>query len=619
MRFIPRLILTLCLLMGINTLHAKSEGYEANISAERWIYSVKVNADGSSVKTEEVTYLARTQYVVESVSQADISYNSSKEKVKVLEAYTITPEGKRIPVAKNAIRTVEEDISGAAAEFSDTKHLIIIFPNVTVGSRTYYKARTVTSASLFKRYAAGFSFSPNHEYGHFEFNLVHPVGMYLQTEIDRVQGGRVEGGPKHEVRYQYTYQSKSKVFPKPIRSVAYQDFAPSIRVSSYESHNEFARIYEEETKGMAAVTPTVRKLADQITQGITDPKEQARALYNWVSREIRYVAIFLNDGGFIPHYADSIIRNRYGDCKDNNTLLIALLAAKGIEASSALVNASDSYTLPRLVTLGTFDHMITYLPRWDMYVDATQEFAPFGVLDFNAQDKPTLITALGKIGHTPQPNADQEKVVTRVDLKMGLDGRIQGTSHTNYFGTEDLEARADYEGAGTLHETKMVRNHLLRFRETGTGEFLPSDPYDLNNPFEVKTKFNLNPISNVPDHGAVRVPVGLSSGKLNMMTTMLSVDELTPPYICKSFTTEENYSMEFPPNVKVTRVPKNINFKQGGTHYQSSYSQNGNQVDIKRVLKVQRPGAVCQAEELEVFKAYFPIFLSDMRGQIFYE
>ena len=77
--------------------------------------------------------------------------------------------------------------------------------------------------------------------------------------------------------------------------------------------------------------------------------------------------------------------------------------------------------------------------------------------------------------------------------------------------------------------------------------------------------------------------------------------------------------MEFPPNVKVTRVPKNINFEQGGTHYQSSYIQNGNQVDIKRVLKVQRPGAVCQAEELEVFKAYFPIFLSDMRGQIFYE
>ena len=280
-----------------------------------------------------------------------------------------------------------------------------------------------------------------------------------------------------------------------------------------------------------------------------------------MSREIRYVAIYLNDGGFIPHYADSIIRNRYGDCKDNNTLLIALLAAKGIEASSALVNAGDSYTLPRLVTLGTFNHMITYLPRWDMYVDATQEFAQFGVLDFSALDKPTLITALGKIGHTPKPNADQEKVVTRVDLKMGLDGRIQGTSHTNYFGTEDLEARADYEGAGTLHETKMVRTHLLRFRETGTGEFLPSDPYDLNNPFEVKTKFNLNPISNVPDHGAVRVPVGLSSGELHILTTRRAHEDFIPPYTCYSRTIEEHYFIEFPVNVKVTRVPQDITYK----------------------------------------------------------
>ena len=90
-----RLILSLLITVTYtNNLHAKLEGYEAGAPAERWIYSVKVNADGSSVKTEEVTYLARTQYGVESVSQADISYNSSKEKVKVLEASTSCAWGK---------------------------------------------------------------------------------------------------------------------------------------------------------------------------------------------------------------------------------------------------------------------------------------------------------------------------------------------------------------------------------------------------------------------------------------------------------------------------------------------------------------------------------------------
>ena len=479
MRFIPRSVLTLCLLIGVHNLHAKSEGYEADIPAERIVYTVRVNADGSDIETKEVTYLARTQIAVESISQADIIYNSSTQKVKVLEAYTITPEGKKIPVAKNAIRTLEDDNSGGAAEFSDTKHRIIIFPNVKVGSRIYYKIRTTTYDPLFQRYTAGFSFSPSHEYGHFELNLTHPAKMFIQAESSGVEGGRISDGPNKDVRYRYTYQSTNKVHPSPPQAVSYQDFSPFIRLSSYQGHIEFARIYEEKTKAMSAVTPAVQKLAVQITLGITDPKEQARALYNWVSREIRYVAIYLRDGGFVPHYADSIIRNRYGDCKDNNTSLIALLATKGIEASSALIKSGSSYVLPNLVTFGTFNHMITYLPQWDVYVDATQEFAPFGVLAFDELDKPTLLTALGKVGRTQRPDAAQNKVSTSVNMTVDPDGKIHGTSHAHYFGVEDLEARPDYEGVGTVQEKKMVHDHLKTFRQIGTGKFIPSDPYDL--------------------------------------------------------------------------------------------------------------------------------------------
>ncbi len=315
------------------------------------------------------------------------------------------------------------------------------------------------------------------------------------------------------------------------RAVSYSDFSPFIRLSSYQSHIEFAQIYEEKTKAMSAVTPTVRKLADQITQGITEPKEQARALYNWVSREIRYVAIYLGDGGYVPHFSDSIIRNRYGDCKDKNTLLVALLSAKGIEASSALINSSSSYVLPNLVTLNTFNHVITYLPQWDMYVDATQEFAPFGVLAFLELDKPTLLTALGRVGRTQKPDAAQNKVSTRVTMTVDPDGKIHGTSHTHYFGVEDLEARPNYEGIGSVREKKIIDDHLGIFRQIGTGKFIPSDPYDLNYPFEVKTEFSIEAITNMPGYGAMGVPVGLSPGELYIVSNQRSHEDFAPPLI----------------------------------------------------------------------------------------
>jgi hypothetical protein len=127
-----------------------------------------------------------------------------------------------------------------------------------------------------------------------------------------------------------------------------------------------------------------------------------------VTRNIRYVAIYLGDGGIIPHDANSIIRNRYGDCKDHNALLIALLSAKGINATSALINSGSAFVVPKLPVIGPFNHVITYIPAWDLYLDSTAEMAPFGVLPNGEVDKPTLLTKLGKVGRTPKAKKEPE-------------------------------------------------------------------------------------------------------------------------------------------------------------------------------------------------------------------
>jgi hypothetical protein len=60
------------------------------------------------------------------------------------------------------------------------------------------------------------------------------------------------------------------------------------------------------TSEAVALAGSVRKLAKVL--GIS-----TQAIYNWVNQNLRYVAIYLGDGGLVPHDADSIFRNRYGD------------------------------------------------------------------------------------------------------------------------------------------------------------------------------------------------------------------------------------------------------------------------------------------------------------------
>ena len=380
-----------------------------------------------------------------------------------------------------------------------------------------------------------------------------------------------------------------------------------------------AKAYEARAADKYKVTPEVQKLANEITKGIVEPKDQARALYNWVSKEIRYVAIYFGAGGVVPHYANEIIKNRYGDCKDKTTLLIALLKAKGIAASSADINSGSSYSMPKLAVLGPFNHVITYLPEWDMYLDPTAERAPFGVLPYNELDKPTVLTGLGRLGRTPKPNAKTNVIKTSVVLKLMRDGQIKGTSHTTYFGSEDIKARYKYEGTESAYGERAAREQLAAARLAGTGTYKPSLASDLDRPFELETSFTLEPIANVPGPAAISVPMGLAPREFEQIAFSKSIDKPTKPVVCRSRTLEDIQVIEFPSNVRLGLIPVNVNYKGGDINYSSSYLKKESQIEIRRKVIIQHPSMVCGPAQIKAWNKFVGVLQKDLRSQIFYE
>ena len=616
------------LLANVGITSAGRGELESLSAVERAVITETIQADGTVIEIDELTTLVKSQLVVDSESQADLPYNSTLSKLEVLEAYTITPKGEKIPVAANAIRTVEDDNSSGAAMFSDQKHKIIIFPKVTPGSKTYYKTRLTTYKPLLTGYFfTRLTFSPNAEVQSYEYNLSYPENLKLYTDLKEVKQTRDEvvDGVRH---VSYTYQNL-KMKKKEQYQVSSGDYAPHIYISSIASQEEFAKAYEERIKDKSIVTPEIQKQADEITKGIekkvaADPKldlkkEQARALYNWVARNIRYVAIYLGDGGIVPHDANSILRNRYGDCKDHNALLIALLAAKGINATSALINSGNAYTLPKYPVLGPFNHVITYIPAWHQYLDSTAEMAPYGTLPSDELDKPVLLTKLAKVGRTPKPKKEDNETATGITMQIEKDGRITGKAHTMYFGSAEISARYKYEGAETTYSDKLIKNQLAKFRQTGEGKITTSYVYDLDKPFTTNTEFTLDAIANVPGPGAMTVPVGLAPGELASIASDRPPEKFTVPYTCATRTVGEAYQIRFPDNTKVTRIPPNVNYKKAGIEYKATYNEVKNNIFVVRKLAIQRPGAVCEPGELQNWKDFYQVFIKDMRGQIFYE
>ena len=60
--------------------------------------------------------------------------------------------------------------------------------------------------------------------------------------------------------------------------------------------------------------------------------------------------------------------------------MTALLAAKGIASEAALINLGNAYSLADPPTMATLNHVILYLPEFDVYDDPTAASAAFGVL-----------------------------------------------------------------------------------------------------------------------------------------------------------------------------------------------------------------------------------------------
>ena len=90
---------------------------------------------------------------------------------------------------------------------------------------------------------------------------------------------------------------------------------------------EVSDVYDQIARDRMTATPEIAAKAVELTAGKTDFYAKAEAVAEFVQKDIRYFVIEKGIGGWQPHPAADIFRNRYGDCKDKSTLLSAMLSS----------------------------------------------------------------------------------------------------------------------------------------------------------------------------------------------------------------------------------------------------------------------------------------------------
>ena len=151
---------------------------------------------------------------------------------------------------------------------------------------------------------------------------------------------------------------------------------PLLHVSSYVDWNQVAQelgpIFDKARKP-AAKSPIFEE-ADRIAATTKDPGNRMMAALRLSQDQVRYVALLLGEGAYVPEAVDETWDRRFGDCKDKTVLLLALLDRLGIKAEPVLVSSGRDDSLDRkFPSLALFDHVIAraFVGGKAYYLDAT--------------------------------------------------------------------------------------------------------------------------------------------------------------------------------------------------------------------------------------------------------
>ena len=602
---------TLVLAVGVfGVAQAKDDAADRSVTIEKQTQRYVINTDGSYVVDADKVVLINEERAIRSSAQQAVSYNRSLDSLEIIEAFTLKPDGRRVMVTAPQIREQQEQASANAPMFQDSRVKVVIFPEVAVGDRLSLRYKRIRHTALFPGEFTDFStasLSPTLDYS-LIYDLPADKPLYAEARGFKASTSAAAVGRKV---YRWDYVPADKTRPEQ-GAVAYTDYGQLLAVSTFATYKDLARAYEARAK--VEVTPQITELAHRLTADQPTPRAKALVLSDWVRKNIRYVAVYIDAGGVVPHPAQSVLDNRYGDCKDHVALLEAMLKAVGIDSSPVLINAGNAYVLPKVAALRVLNHAITYVPSLDLYLDSTASFIAAGYLPLQDLDKPVLLTRTGELARTPatQPSKLSSELVFKVDDKGAAD--FTQTSLAEGWRTE--ATRFWIRSQQPAERDQMIQKMLRSSGQAGNGTLQTDALEGTASGFNTTLAGRTENLVNVP--GPIGVPALSRLGSyIAQDVQVLSVEKKrVQNFTCFAGESVEKARFEFPASLTILALPKTVSLKGADVTYDASYERNGNTVLVSRTLAFNHPEAVCSPEWFKSMQPMIEAMFNDLKSQI---
>jgi hypothetical protein len=382
--------------------------------------------------------------------------------------------------------------------------------------------------------------------------------------------------------------------------VALSDVAPKLLLTTAADWKAKAAWFHDvqEKASCFAVTPELKRVAAQITAGLTTDEERVAALNHWAAENIRYVGLHMGTGeGYTLHPASMTLRDRGGVCKDKAGILVALLRAAGYESYPAMTMAGERI---ENIAADQFNHCVTVWRKPDnttVLLDPT--WIP-GVREMwsSREQQQEVLMGLPEgtdLLTTPISPPEKHPLDLTVHSTLKANGTLEGTLKLVADGQSDAALRRLYRSRvrsdwAALDEMMLtsVDPRAVSLKSTR------SDPDDLTKPFSMEIEFRIPGYARTLEGGSLmlvplvaRDPVGQAMHADEFALSTKLAERHYPVRIGCSKLVRLSERMTLPVGSKVEGLPDAVKL-DGGGRLAATWTATGGQLSVEETLALTK-------------------------------
>ncbi len=550
--------------------------------------SMRFENDGTGSDQTDAQVKIIGEAGVQALGQLKIGYSALSDKLEIAYVRVRKPDGTVIQAQESAVQDLTFPDAPVYTDYHE-KHISV--PSLRPGDVLEYRfIRTVINPLTPGQFWTSYNFTQKGIV--LDEQLIINVPKDRQITLKTKPGytpTTTDEGDRRIYRWTYTRlkddeEAKKKKKPK-------ADEVPTVQLTTFKDWQEVGTWYFHLEQERRIPDSAVKAEAEKLVKGKPDDMAKVKALYDYVSRNIRYVSLSFGLGRIQPHAASEVLANGYGDCKDKNTLLAALLDAEGFKSTSVLIGSQRKLD-PDVPSPMQFDHVITRVPvdGKEIWLDSTPGVAPFRMLSVGLRGKQALAIS--------PPDGKAELVWTPTDLPFEAFDRTTVSGSVSDAGKltahVSINSRGDNEIALRFALRRLPSNRwkdifeymLQRTRAKGAEitNLKAGDPSDTDN--AIKVDFDITAYNyfdwSAPDS---KFALPLSSINLPNPDEDDGDENKEPIKLGAVQDSLAELNLTFPSKYKV-RAPIPVDVKRDYAEYHSVYKYENDQFTSKRTLKV---------------------------------